>query len=67
MEPLDPVTQRIITAKEERRQRLRNLPYHEKVAIMIKMQRMIVPIIKDRDPRARIWELPEFPEERQGE
>ncbi len=39
------------------------LPWPEKVRILVRMQRMIVPIIQDRDPRACIWETPEADED----
>ena len=56
--PSDPLMARILEAKERRRHALAALPIHEKVRILIQMQRMIVPIIRDRDPRARVWEIP---------
>lgn len=48
----------VFEAKMERRRRLAALPIHEKVKILVRMQRMIVPIVRDRDPRARVWEIP---------
>ena len=55
--------ERIFQAKEERRRMLAALPWPEKVRILVRMQRMIVPIIQDRDPRACIWETPEADED----
>lgn len=56
--PIPPEMARVFEAKMERRRRLAALPIHEKVRILVRMQRMIVPIIRDRDPRARVWEIP---------
>jgi hypothetical protein len=55
---------RIVEAKARRRRELAALPIHEKVRILIRMQRMIVPIIRDRDPRARVWEIPGLEEKK---
>lgn len=62
VEQLDPLMERIFQAKEERRKRLAALPWPEKVRILVQMQRMIVPIIRDRDPRACVWDIPEADE-----
>ena len=61
--PSNPLMARIIEAKERRRRELAALPIHEKVKILIQMQRMIVPIVRDRDPRARVWEIPGMEDE----
>ena len=64
MDPIDPEIQRLFAAKAERRRQLAALPWPEKVRILVRMQRMIVPLLKDRDPRACVWEIPEFEEEK---
>lgn len=58
MEQIDPEIQKIFENKEKRRKELAALPWPEKVRILIQMQRMIVPLVRDRDPRACVWEIP---------
>ena len=60
---MNPEIERIFKAKEDRRRQLAALPWPDKVRIVVRMQRMIVPILKDRDPRARIWEIPGWEDE----
>lgn len=50
---------RILSAKEERRKWLAALPYDEKVRAVVQMQRMVQPLLRGRDSRATVWELPE--------
>lgn len=57
---MNPEIEKLFQAKAERRRQLAALPWPEKVRILIQMQRMIVPLIKDRDPRARVWEIPDL-------
>lgn len=66
-EPIDPEVQRIFDAKLERRRRLAALPIHEKVKILIRLQRMTVPLLQGRDPRARVWQIPEGDEPLESE
>jgi hypothetical protein len=33
------------------------LPYHEKVHAVVQLQRLAVPVLKNRDPRARVWQI----------
>ena len=58
MDAVSPEIQRIFDAKAARRRRLAALPWDEKMRIVVRMQRMLVPILKDRDPRARVWQIP---------
>ena len=48
---------RLFRAKQDRRYRLAALPYPEKVRAVVQLQRMAVPILKNRDPRARVWQI----------
>ncbi|HBF33605.1 TPA: hypothetical protein DDW35_03480 [Candidatus Sumerlaeota bacterium] len=57
MENLTPEIQHIFDAKEKRRKDLAALPIAEKVRMVVQMQRMAYPILKDRDPRACIWKI----------
>ncbi|MCX5895490.1 MAG: hypothetical protein NTZ51_06640 [Proteobacteria bacterium] len=56
-EQITPEIARLFFAKNERRKRLAALPYPEKVQAVVQLQRMAVPILKDRDKRARIWKI----------
>ena len=48
---------RIVRAKEARRRKLAALPFPEKVRAVITMQRMAVPLLRERNPRACIWQI----------
>jgi hypothetical protein len=48
---------KLAAAKHDRRHRLAALPYPEKVRAVVQLQRMTVPILKDRDKRACVWEI----------
>lgn len=51
-----------IATKEKRRKMLSALPYPEKVKLIVRLQKMVVPIVKGRDPRACVWKVPEAEE-----
>ncbi|MBM4272105.1 MAG: hypothetical protein FJ139_08125 [Deltaproteobacteria bacterium] len=57
MDTIDPETKRILTAKENRRHKLASLPYPEKVRAVVQLQRMAVPLLRNRNKRARIWQI----------
>ena len=63
MDPIDPEIQKIFEAKERRRMELAALPWPEKVRILVRMQRMIVPLVRHRDPRACVWDIPGYDDE----
>ena len=48
---------RVLRAKEKRRKVLAALPFADKVRIVVDLQRMAWPLVKDRDPRACVWDL----------
>jgi len=57
---LDSVNQelvRVLEAKEARRKELARLPWPDKVAIVVKLQRMAEPVIRKRNGRARVWKI----------
>ncbi|MCE5228747.1 hypothetical protein LLG95_04020 [bacterium] len=60
MDPLETEFWKAIDGKEKRRKWLASLPIHEKVRILIRMQKMIYPLVKDRDPRACVWHIPGY-------
>lgn len=56
-EHIDAEVTMLLRAKHDRRRRLAALPYPEKVRAVVQLQRMTVPILKNRDPRARVWQI----------
>lgn len=66
MDPLEAEFWKAIEAKERRRKELAALPYAEKLRILIRMQKMIYPIVKDRDPRACVWQIPGYEDDESG-
>ncbi len=47
---------RLFKAHEQRRQRLADLPFPQKVRLVIQMQRMVEPILRARGRPIRIWQ-----------
>ena len=47
----------LFAAKEKRRRYLALRPYPEKVQMLLQLQRMAVPLLRGRDPRARVWQI----------
>ena len=58
MDEVSPEIQALFEAKARRRKELAALPWPEKVRILVQMQRMIYPLVCDRDPRACVWDIP---------
>jgi hypothetical protein len=59
MDPLSPEMTRLVAGKDRRRRRLASLPFHEKVRLLIELQKMAAPILEARGRRAPVW--PEEP------
>jgi hypothetical protein len=57
MDKLPPEIARLIAAKEQRRRELAALPFPEKVRIVVRMQKMVEPILRVRGRPARVWPL----------
>lgn len=57
MEPLDPEIAKLFEAKEKRRRELAALPYHEKVRIVVELQKMAAPILRARGINVRVWNI----------
>jgi len=57
MEGLNPEIARLLATKEERRRRLARLPYPDKVAMVMQLQRMAVPILRARGRHVRVWDI----------
>lgn len=59
VDELAPEIARLFHAKEERRRKLAALPWPDKVRAVVTLQRMAVPLLKNRDPRAQVWRIEE--------
>jgi hypothetical protein len=57
MDGLNPEIERLFRAKEQRRARLAAMPFHEKVQVVVQMQKMAAPLLRGRGLLVRIWEL----------
>lgn len=58
MDQLTLEIEKLFRAKEARRRRLADLPFHEKVQVVIRMQQMAAPILRARGRQVRVWNLP---------
>ena len=54
---MDPEIARLFAAKEARRQRLARLPFAEKVKLVVQLQRMAAPLLRQRGKQVRVWSL----------
>lgn len=54
---MDPRIARLFAAKEARRRRLARLPFAEKVKLVVQLQRMAAPLLRQRGRRVRAWSL----------
>jgi hypothetical protein len=57
MDVVNPELGRVLEAKEARRKELARLPWPEKVALVVKLQRMAEPVQRKRNGRARVWKI----------
>jgi hypothetical protein len=63
MDQLAPEIEKLFRAKEQRRNRLAALPFHEKVRIVVQLQQMAAPVLRARGKKVRAWLLNEDEEE----
>lgn len=60
MEELDGMTpelRRVLVAKQERREELARLPFPKKVEVVIQLQQMVAPILRERGKIVRVWQV----------
>lgn len=57
MAALSPEVARLLAAKEQRRCKLAELPFPEKVRVVVRLQRMVAPILRARGRRIRVWNI----------
>lgn len=59
LEQVEIVLARLLHAKEERRKELARLPIEEKVKIVVRMQHMAAPLLRQRGKDVHPWTLDE--------
>ena len=57
MENLSPEIARLFAAKEERRRKLAALPFPAKVRAVVRLQKMVAPILRARGKQVRVWKI----------
>ena len=55
MDNLNPEAARIFAATEARRRQLARLPFAEKVKVVVQLQRMAAPLLRQRGREVRVW------------
>lgn len=61
MGALRPEVARLLAAKEDRRRKLAALPYPDKVRAVVRLQRMVAPVLRARGRQVRVWNIEESP------
>ena len=61
MSTLEPEVARLLAAKEDRRRALAGLPYPDKVRAVVRLQRMVAPVLRARGGPVRVWKIEESP------
>src|SRR2546426_8150738 len=59
MESLSPEVLRLFVAKENRRRTLAKLPFPDKVRAVVRLQRMVAPVLRARGRQVRVWTIEE--------
>jgi hypothetical protein len=59
MDTLRPEVARLLTAKEDRRRTLAGLPFPDKVRVVVRLQRMVAPVLRARGRDVRVWNIEE--------
>jgi len=61
MDALRPEVARLLAAKEDRRRTLAGLSYPDKVRAVVRLQRMVAPVLRARGRQVRVWNIKETP------
>jgi hypothetical protein len=56
---MKPEIEKLFRARDARRARLAALAFHEKVSVVVQLQRMAAPILRARGKRVRVWSVPQ--------
>jgi len=59
MEGLSPEITRLLDAKEKRRRKMARLPFPDKVRAVVRLQRIVEPLLRARGRQVRIWNIEE--------
>ncbi|TLY24705.1 MAG: hypothetical protein E6K63_14610 [Nitrospirae bacterium] len=59
METLNPKVAELLAAKEARRRKLAGLPFPAKVRAVVRLQRMVAPVLRARGKQVRVWTIEE--------
>ncbi len=51
------IIEKFFEAKRQRRRQLANIPIQEKVKILVKLQKMAIPVLVARGIQKKVWEL----------
>lgn len=54
---LRPEVARLLAAKEDRRRKLAGLPFPDKVRAVVRLQRMVEPVLRARGRQVRVWNI----------
>jgi hypothetical protein len=57
MESLGPELLRLLAAKENRRRKLAKLSFPDKVRVVVRLQRMVAPVLRARGRQVRVWNI----------
>jgi hypothetical protein len=57
MSALRPEVARLLAAKEDRRRALAGLPFPDKVRAVVRLQRMVAPVLRARGRQVRVWDI----------
>jgi hypothetical protein len=57
MNALSPEVARLFAAKEDRRRKLAGLPFPDKVRAVVRLQRMVAPVLRARGRQVRVWNI----------
>lgn len=65
MDPMDTLNTEVaglFAAKEARRRKLAGLPFPDKVRAVVRLQRMVAPVLRARGRQVRVWTIKELAE-----
>lgn len=57
MNALSPEVARLLAAKEDRRRKLAGLPFPDKARAVVRLQRMVAPVLRARGRQVRVWDI----------
>jgi len=52
---------RLLAAKEDRRRVLAGLPFPDKVRAVVRLQRMVAPVLRARGRQVHVWNIEDAP------